>query len=467
MGITALRLLNFRGFRDAKLELKPLTVLLGPNSAGKSAFGQALAAMSHAHRVYASTPQASLTPPKADVDNWPVDLGMTGDLRTLGAKGPVRIEMTTRGGAIELGFGGMSQSDDLWLTLVVHPSGGQSISAGLATPAQQDAFVTSGVVHIPGSVQGIDDAIRLRKINEQQWQEGNDEVSVILDGLLAKAATHLSGTSRRFSGVASDELKALFDSMTYLRANRKRPTRGYRDDFGKVQPMGYSGEWTPSVIHKSRQDEVQFAGPPATPNVSNGDTSAGSSWSRKLATLQDGINFWLSHLGLAHSADAVVTSATDRSLRLQVMLAGQAPRDITEIGFGVSQVLPVLTAGLLQSPDSLLVVDLPESHLHPRPQAALADFFCSMALCGKAALVETHSEMFFHRLRLRAAMNPSLMDRIAIYFVDAPTQGECSVPRLVGLQYEDEVNWPNGFLQEAWETEVQIQAARRGQKPGT
>ena len=51
MNIRAIRLQNFRGFRDACIELKPLTVLLGPNSSGKSSFGQALAAMAHAHKV--------------------------------------------------------------------------------------------------------------------------------------------------------------------------------------------------------------------------------------------------------------------------------------------------------------------------------------------------------------------------------------------------------------------------------
>ena len=55
-------------------------------------------------------------------------------------------------------------------------------------------------------MQGIDDSIRLTKLNEQQWKEGEAEVSVILDGLLAKAATILPGTPRRFSSLATEEL---------------------------------------------------------------------------------------------------------------------------------------------------------------------------------------------------------------------------------------------------------------------
>src|SRR5882724_833543 len=109
MSVSAIRLRNFRGFKDAgeasaTIDLKPLTVLLGPNSAGKSSFGHALTAMAHAHRYYASGPQASLTPPSGEEDSWPVDLGLTSDLRTVGAEGPIRIGLETSGGFLELGF---------------------------------------------------------------------------------------------------------------------------------------------------------------------------------------------------------------------------------------------------------------------------------------------------------------------------------------------------------------------------
>src|SRR5665647_131346 len=123
MNIKAIRLKNFRGFRDARIELKPLTVLIGPNSAGKSSFGQALAALAHVHKTYASTPQASLTPPPNDnVDYWPVDLGNTRDLRTEGTEGPVKIEFETTGGSVELGFGGMLHTDALLLSYITIPS---------------------------------------------------------------------------------------------------------------------------------------------------------------------------------------------------------------------------------------------------------------------------------------------------------------------------------------------------------
>jgi hypothetical protein len=64
-----------------------------------------MAAMAHAHRLYRSTPQATLTPTQGDAANWPVDLGELKDLRTNGATGPITIGLHTDSGDIQLGFG--------------------------------------------------------------------------------------------------------------------------------------------------------------------------------------------------------------------------------------------------------------------------------------------------------------------------------------------------------------------------
>jgi predicted ATP-dependent endonuclease of OLD family len=65
MSLDTIGLENFRGFSKASIALKPLTVLLGANSSGKSSFGNAMAAMAHAHYLYGSSSQANLTPMSA------------------------------------------------------------------------------------------------------------------------------------------------------------------------------------------------------------------------------------------------------------------------------------------------------------------------------------------------------------------------------------------------------------------
>src|SRR5207244_653105 len=102
------RLRNFRGFTSAALELKPLTVLVGPNSAGKSSFGHALAAMAHAQWAHSGSTQATLSPINiAAAEQWPIDLGGYHDLRTDGINDRVYIELVTSEGEISYGFGGV------------------------------------------------------------------------------------------------------------------------------------------------------------------------------------------------------------------------------------------------------------------------------------------------------------------------------------------------------------------------
>jgi predicted ATPase len=166
-------------------------------------------------------------------------------------------------------------------------------------------------------------------------------------------------------------------------------------------------------------------------------------------------------MGLASAVRARPSERNPSLLQLRVSLIENQPHDITEVGFGVSQVLPVVVAGLTQSEESLLIVDLPEAHLHPKPQGYLADFFCYLALTGKTTLIETHSEMFINQLRLRAALTPDLLGKIAVYFIDSPDEdGCCNEPRPIGLGFEDEMRWPAGFMQEAWDIETRISVAR-------
>lgn len=476
MNIKAIRLQNFRGFQDAEIDLKPLTVLLGPNSAGKSAFGHALAAMAHAHKFYAegAPGPVSLTPPVKFADVWPVDLGETSDLRRVGADGPVIIGLETANGELlELGFGGLEEPTDLLISYFLHPSGVPTSTSTSATGpsgerspspiAAEITIVKSQAV--PGSVVSVPAKIvapiKLNRLNILQWE---NEWSVTTKGLsISNVVKPRTGVEQTLSGAARESLCSLLENLTYLRATRKRPSRGYLHDAGKLQ-IGYSGEWAPSILHHNGSVQVTYRDPPKIPNSVEEARKIDNTWKEKQETLLEGVGAWLTRLKLATDIETVPPTPLDNRVKLRATIKEQGSHDITEIGFGVSQVIPILVAGLLQPKESLLIVDLPEAHLHPCPQGELADFFCSLALSGKTSLVETHSEMFFHRLRLRVAQDPSLMDRIAVYFIDRPADGLCSKPRLVNLGYEGELQWPEDFLQEAWETESQINAVREAQR---
>ena len=433
--------------------------------------------MTHAHRTFSGTPQANLTAAEASATTWPVDLGNLNDLRTNGADGPVEVGIQTDAGLIEIGFG-LDSVPSLLPSYFLYPRGAEIRSPETGEVAVVPQETTTPTVARTGTIGptvvhgSTDTHYEVRRINEFQWQESGIPSLVSLDGLLLRSITHEGGTSRLLSGRAMGELEFLFQNLTYLRPTRARPLRTYpagssrRFAAGRAlttpdspQEIGYSGESSAAVLHRRAEEPVHYAGLPNIPNLGEKwEISAGKSAGLVSDTLVGSVRAWLQRLRLA---DSLRTFSEGNSERIEVLvtLAGQSEHNIVEIGFGTSQVLPILIAGLLQPSGSVFIVDLPEAHLHPRPQADLADFFCSLALSNRFSLVETHSEMFFHRLRLRVEMDEVLKEKIAVYFIDEPKEGLCCQPRRVGLGYDEQLSWPVGFLQEAWETESQIEQA--------
>lgn len=481
MNLKAIRLRNFRGFRDASIELKPLTVLLGPNSAGKSAFGHALAAMAHAQSEYKDTGRATLSPrDNKAAENWPIDFGQHADLCTKGVADRVHIDLKTREGWFEFGFGGLESVTGLVLSYIKHPLGRHDsfpVQTSLNEPILSPEGAVSGASAItPLQIETSGSEIELIRRKEQYWHDEKEQsVRVGLNGLLVDTVSHETGTTILLDSMARLDVKDLLEHVTYLRASRKRPCRGYeRRTSNDGSLIGYAGEWTASLLMDSLsnqvvKDPVTFRYPSSIPNsVAEAQKLIDVPWKQRHENLLDAAGTWLQHLGLAGAIETRVSPRDSTRIEVRVtMNQSWGARDITEIGYGISQVLPVLVGGLLQPEKGLFIVDLPEAHLHPKPQAELADFFCSLALSGRPCLVETHSEMFFHRLRLRAAMNKDLMGKIAVYFCDPPQpdgDGACSNPRKIGLDLGEDLQWPVDFFQEAWEMETQISAVREARR---
>jgi predicted ATPase len=120
--------------------------------------------------------------------------------------------------------------------------------------------------------------------------------------------------------------------------------------------------------------------------------------------LQHAVCHWLKHLNLA---DYVSIEDIARNVNLfQMVILGrgkQMKENVADVGYGVSQVLPVIVQGLLIPRGGIYMVQQPELHLHPDAQAALADYFIHLVEAGVRVIVETHSEYLLLRLRRRLA----------------------------------------------------------------
>ena len=191
-------------------------------------------------------------------------------------------------------------------------------------------------------------------------------------------------------------------------------------------------------------------------------------------SLETAVIDWLQYLGVAGSVESRDRGKLGHELKI-MLPNSDASHDLTHVGVGVSQVLPILVMCLLADTDSTLVFEQPELHLHPRVQTLLGDFFLSMALCNKQCIVETHSEYFIDRLRFRiAAASPQneLNSQAKIYFVEKPAQE--SLFREVEInEYGAITDWPEGFFDQSQQQAEDILRAaaakrktNRGKKGG-
>ncbi|PKB72122.1 MAG: hypothetical protein BZY87_01955 [SAR202 cluster bacterium Io17-Chloro-G6] len=114
------------------------------------------------------------------------------------------------------------------------------------------------------------------------------------------------------------------------------------------------------------------------------------------------VSEWLLTAEIAREIE--IKTLTDRHFeaRMRHFATGES-ENLADIGFGCSQVLPLLVAGYNLGPGSTFVVQQPEIHLHPRAQAELGTFLCSLAQRGIQVFVETHSEHLLLRLQSHVA----------------------------------------------------------------
>jgi len=207
--------------------------------------------------------------------------------------------------------------------------------------------------------------------------------------------------------------------------------------------VGLRGEHTASILELHKNKKIKYI-PSAhfkTPTVDRKTVTR---------TLEAAVIDWLQYLGVASSVMSRDQGKLGHELKVS-LVNSETTHDLTHVGVGVSQVLPILVMCLLADYDSTLVFEQPELHLHPKVQTLLGDFFLSMALCNKQCIVETHSEYFIDRLRFRiaaASADNELNSLTKIFFVEKPSLSS-TFREVVINEYGAIQDWPDDFFDQS------------------
>ncbi|HEX3070719.1 MAG TPA: DUF3696 domain-containing protein [Thermoanaerobaculia bacterium] len=236
------------------------------------------------------------------------------------------------------------------------------------------------------------------------------------------------------AGFLSDfelEFEKLFKNVFYLGPLREYPRRQYTWAGGNPSDMGRRGEKVVDALLASRELGRVI---PQGQGV-------------KRLTVEAQVGKWLKNLGLIHSFEVRPVAADSKLYEVVVQKTPSAvPVLITDVGFGVSQILPVITLCYYAPRGSVLLFEQPEIHLHPAVQAGLADVFVhAVKHRGVQIIIESHSEHLLRRLQRRIAEDEISSESAALYFCEM-ARGESKLVPLELDEFGSIKNWPQDFF---------------------
>jgi AAA ATPase domain len=378
---------SFRCFvRPQWIPLAPLTILVGENSSGKSAF---LAATS----IALGEPGFPVGP---EFNRAPYNLGTFEKIATFKGAGSGPASTFAIGHSTRKGASGIARYGDEHGNAVIRNFFAEAAEGSL------DADFVTGTA----------------RISRQIREEGSNDAAEVLGTFdAAEARRHpnllryyfrspfgdtrrMSETQKEFALIAD---RILFRSVrrhqrvVSLAPVRSKPRRTY-DEMSETDSP--EGEHVPFVIAKLLKKE----------------RSSHDSKSVRRALQRFGLESGLyREIGIRTYGKSL-----SEPFQIEVKLIG-APANLIDVGYGVSQSLPIIVQSSLASAGQIVLMQQPEVHLHPRAQAALGSFFVDMvAKSSRTFVIETHSDYLLDRIRQEVAANRIEADKVLVLFFDKP-----------------------------------------------
>ena len=226
-------------------------------------------------------------------------------------------------------------------------------------------------------------------------------------------------------------LEQRLQDVYYLGPLRAYPQRVYVGSGAQPTDMGQAGESVVDALLAARQRDERISFGKGIPRP----------------TLEQYVAQWLEELGLIHDFRVVPVAEGSRLFEVRVRKSPKAAEVlITDVGFGVSQILPVLVLCFYVPEGSTVILEQPEIHLHPSVQAGLADVFIDAWEKRKVqVIVESHSEHLLRRLQRRIAEEAISQDDVGLYFCKED-DGASSLDTLEVDQFGNISNWPQDFF---------------------
>lgn len=431
MELTGLSFQNYKAFPSKEsIEIRPLTILIGRNSSGKSAIARLplLLAASFSERAQA-----------------PLELEVEGV--DFGASFVDLIHKRRPHGAIGLGAT-IEDGDERWKVWAIVQHFSELMVQVVSELHFEIPHVGKVALHWVGT-DPLEDPPPYRVTWEnEQPQEHRVSLRGLRPDWRLEHVSHTNDIFRQFEGAGKytswilvrKAMAVLLDGIRYLGPFREAPQRAYRYPGGLPDNVGRSGANAPALL--------------------------GADALRRGGTVLEAVSAWYRDKLGGWSLD-VVRQGETFALVLRSPDEPTVMVNLADVGTGLSQVLPIVVQRLFESitgkGHGLEIVEQPELHLHPGAHGDLADLYIEAARQGASRfLIETHSENFLLRIRRRVAEGTLDPDLVRIYWIDDEQQpGSSRVVSIEVLRTGDVTYWPKRVFSEDFEELKAIRSAQR------
>lgn len=443
--LTRLRIQNFKSWADTgDIQLGSLTGVFGPNSSGKTSLLQFLLMLK---QTVESTDRSRVLH-TGDANSY-VDLGTFYDI----------IHKHQVPGELRFGFEWNYPQDE---------TGREKCAFSATVSGQKERIVLQEFRHEIDTAESLAIQLRGKKywLREHGYRFHPDSEKPMrapfdtnwyetafstADLIKFYGLTYTPDITSWTTGDYEFLLSTLFTHIKYLGPLREYPGRLYPWAGERPADVGRRGERTvEALLAADVQHDV---------NLKNPETN-------KPHTVAQHVAYWLKKLGLIHSFKLKPIAKNRKEYEVRIKQSPNATDvALTDVGFGVSQVLPVLTLCFYAPAGSTILFEQPEIHLHPAVQAGLADVFLdAIKQRGVQIILESHSEHLLHRLQRRIAEESASPTDVRLYFAQA-NDGESSLTALDLDEYGNIRNWPPGFFgDEMGDLMLMTQAAMKRKK---
>lgn len=234
--------------------------------------------------------------------------------------------------------------------------------------------------------------------------------------IIISAMRHIKNNIRKFT-----------DNVIHIEPFRNKPDRvEYLTNFKKINTVGSKGENILTSLLSLSNDKDEDN------DLEN--------------KINDKINLWLNEFDLAENIRIQQLGNDNYSINIKNKYTG-VECNILDVGVGTSQLLPIIIESVCSKENSILVIEEPETHIHPNAQSNLADLFVKCCKDqDKRFIIETHSIFLVTQLEILVASNQIDASDVGIYYFLQDKNGTkvIDMKMMDNGQFKEE--WPSGFF---------------------